>query len=192
MNKFFKIAAVAAAALCFSSCMLSGLVKSSKKVIDEGIEIAKGNMFTIEEGTVTYDDGSILTFKKFGRNWASIDVEDGERSATIVTDDYVYDIDLATGEYEESAAGEYFFDLCPYVFWEALYEFGDDVNPAGVKKSDMTIAGKTCKVFDVDGDLIGGWCRIVFLTSEYQAVTWSENAFEAMFTVEGLLDVASK
>lgn len=190
MKKIYNFAAVVAAAVTLASCGVVDLVKDYAKVAQEAAEIAEGKMFTVETGTVTYDDGMVLTFKNYGRNWASIDIEpDGSKSGIIVTDRYMYQVSFGEGVYTKMAVEEYGFAGCPFIFWETLYEFGDDINPAAVSKGTEKIAGKTCKVFEVDGEVMGGWSRILFLTDEFKAVSWSDKCNEALFSVDGLKEV---
>lgn len=190
MKRILKLAAVVAAAMTLSSCGMIDLAKAAMKVTEEAAEIAQGKMFTVETGTVTYNDGTVLTFKKYGKNWAAISEEDGDRGGVIVTDSYIYQVSFTEGVYTKTAAEDYGFSACPFIFWESLYELGDDVDKPGVSKGTETIAGKTCKIFEVDGETIGGWSRVVFLKGDLKAVEWSDKCNESLFSIDGLKEVS--
>lgn len=186
MRIFPKFAALAAATMVFASCGMVGIIKDAAKVAEEALEISEGKMFTVKNGTVKYNNGTTLTFKNYGKNWATIDELEG--SGTIITDDYMYVLDLANRTYTKTANWGYEFAGCPYIFWETLYEFGDDNTPAAVSKGKRNIAGKSCKIYEVEGEIAGGWNRILFITSEMEAIAWSDNCTESMFSVDGFTE----
>lgn len=187
MKKLFKLAAIAAAAVSLSSCTLASIVKDYVKVAEEAAEIASGKVFLVEKGTVTYDDGSILTFKDNGKNWASILVDGDYKSGIVVKDEVMYQINYSEKTYYKmDAEGG---TVCPFIFWETLYEFGNDFEEAAISKGSQTIAGKDCKLFEVDGETLGGWKRILFLSNEFKAVKWEDKCDESLFKIDGFKEI---
>ncbi len=173
--------------LCMTSC-LSALLGGINKIAEEAQEIAEGKCFTVETGTVTYEDGTVVTFKEFGKTWASL--EGDER--IVVKDGIYYVVDEEEKTYYAEYSDEDLYSGCPYIFWESAYEWGDKIPGTELTKSTETIAGKKCTVFSTsEGSKIGGWERILFLSvdsedsEDMRAKTWNAKADEALFSLEG-------
>src|SRR5574344_92002 len=178
---FITIAATAALGL--TSC-LSGL----SKVSDEANEIAAGKCFTVKEGTVTYESGDIVTFKEYGKEWAQYNAE--TKTHVVVKGGVYYSIDETAKTYYQTNYGDA-YSGCPYIFWESAYEWGDKWGGAELKKSHETIAGKKCTVFTTGSEKVGGWERILFLStssdgsSVLRAKSWSNSVTENYFSLDG-------
>ena len=168
-------------ALGITGCtMLGSVVTGVQEVSKEAEEIASGKVFTVEKGVVTYNDGTILTFKDFGKVWKV----QTEGALTIANEDdyYVIDLETNTGYRTENYEG---FSGCPFIFWEKLYEFGDGLG-AEIKKSKATIAGKKCSVFTgEDGAVVAGWERVLFKSDEIEAESWKDKVDSDAFSVDG-------
>lgn len=167
--------------LIISSCnILGGVLTGIEEINDEAEEIASGKVFTVEQGVVTYNDGTVFSFKDNGKIWRN----ETETEITIVINDKIYFIEKETNsgyfyEYTEGYSG------APYIFWENLYKFGDKLG-AEVKEGKKTIAGKKCTVYTTDdGDEIGGWERILFLDGDLEATSWDNKPASNAFSVDG-------
>lgn len=182
MKNLFGILTVGFMLLGISSCsIIGGVLTGLEEINDEAEEIASGKVFTVAKGSVTYNDGTVLTFKEYGKVWKS----ETETEIFIVNDGICYTIDVETGtgysiDYTEGFTG------CPYIFWEKLYKFGDALG-AEIKESKATIAGKKCTVFKADdGTEVAGWERILFKDGDtLEAVSWSDNVPNDAFSVDG-------
>ncbi len=187
MKKLHFIFAVLVS-MCMTSCLMSAL-NDVAKVTEEAEEIASGKCFTVKTGTITYEDGTIVTFKDYGKTWASHVEATGER--IIVKDGAYYTLNVTDKVYYEEYYGDN-YSGCPYIFWENMYEFGDDWGEENLKKSTEVIAGKKCTVFTAeDGSKVGGWERVLFLETAgddmvyYRAVSWDASADDSLFSLEG-------
>lgn len=194
MKKIHFWAVLTASMMAFSSC---GLVESLTAIAQEAEEIAEGKCFTVKEGTVVYENGTIVTFTDYGKNWASFAPEyEGDSTALgiIVKDGQWHVLDYASRTYYVNNSSD-IYGGCPYIFWEKAYElgkkWGNIEGEFSVKKSSETIAGKKCTVFANGDEKIGGWQRILFLdtdldgTVQLRAKEWSTSVNQKLFSIEG-------
>ncbi len=172
--------------LGLTSCLTTA-VKNLEKVTEEATEIAEGKCFTVKQGTITYEDGRVVTFKDYGKTWASANATEH----TVVKDGAYYVLDVENKTYYESYYSDS-YSGCPYIFWENLYEYGDKWAGSNIKKSTETIAGKKCTIFTTeDQQTVGGWERVLFLsingdgTTDFRAKSWSDNADESLLSLDG-------
>ncbi len=173
--------------MCMTSCLMSAL-NDVTKVTEEAEEIAEGKCFTVKTGTITYEDGTIVTFKDYGKTWATFIEASSER--VVVKDGTYYALSVTNKTYTEEYYGDS-YSGCPFIFWESAYELGDKWG-GEIKKSKETIAGKKCTVFTAeDGSKVGGWERVLFLEAggdgsvSRRAKSWNASADESLFSLEG-------
>lgn len=177
---FMTISLCMAMAGAVSCNIIGDVIDGIGEITAEANEIASGKVFTVEKGEVTYNDGSVVTFKDYGKIWQ---LKDGNE-LTIFKEGVLYTIDLDTNtgyrtDYADSYSG------CPFIFWEKLYEYGDKLG-GDVRKSTETIAGKKCTVFTTsDGESVGGWERVLFKSDELVAQTWSGTVPSGAFSTDG-------
>jgi len=159
--------------------LVDAVPDGAEAVSAEAAEIASGKAFTVEKGEVTYQDGTIFTFKDYGKTWmAKVD-----NSASIHVDGFYYVVDLESGIGYKMTDSEG-YGSCPFIFWEKLYKYGDQWG-AELKESTETIAGKKCVVFTApDGTVVAGWNRVLFKSDEFTAVSWSDNVSSDAFSVD--------
>lgn len=157
---------------------LNGLyedVSNNPQVVAEENEIQSGKLFTIESGSVTYNDGMVLSFVDYGKKYY-LDLK-GQSQAVIWDGSCVYTLDHEEKTYTTiSGSGASTFALNamrPYVFNEVLWDlsykkaekYGDYMSEELVVKSE-TIAGKSVKLYGDKGEdgtheFVGGWNRIL-------------------------------
>ena len=193
MKKINLICAFALMAF-LSSCSLVDLVDNAEEYSKYTREIESGKLFEEERGTVEYEDGSVLTFKDFGRNYcyrmeySSTRVLFDNYSVSTIDDSLQTYAVLSVGESEQASYWAY----CPFLFQKPYYDaINDGVKIASIfssenikyAKTKKTIAGKECDVYSLEGSSWGGWHRILFFLQgvndqkpELQAVSVSSDA----------------
>ena len=155
-------------------------LKSNPKVVATENEISSGKLFTIESGTVTYKDGTVLSFSNYGRKFY-LDVV--SRSYAVIWDgENLYQLDhvfktytvlsgesislVAVGEVREYVFNDEFYKL----WYEKVSKYGD-VSGEVANAETRTIAGKDVTVY-VNGDdeygkqYTAGWNRIILLDGD--------------------------
>jgi len=145
------------------------------QVVAEENEIKSGKLFTIESGSVTYNDGTVLSFVDYGKKYR-MDLEsesssliwDGSCLYTLYHNNQTYTATNGTSvlTLALSAVRTYVFNE---VLWELSYKQAlkyESYRPEDVLVKTETIAGKSVKLYgdrDEEGNpqFTGGWSRIL-------------------------------
>ena len=169
MKKTLKMAAVlAVVATLFSGCITATIIYA-KQVSDEKKEITGDKVFEIEKGTITYKDGTVLSFKENGK-YIEIDEPDGD--FFIITPDYAYEGNALIKKYrqQENTDGTFYYSDRSLVFpvkWFRWERFRDDiVNDVNGSEGSIHIAGKQCISFTNDNMEVAGYNRIYMYKRE--------------------------
>ncbi len=174
-----KISIICAFALMafLSSCSLVDLVDNAEEYSKYTRDIESGKLFEEERGTVEYQDGSLLTFKDFGRKYcyrlgySSTRILFDNNSVSTIDDTLRTFAVISVGESEQAT----YWEKCPFLFQKPYYDaINNGVKIAGLfsgenikyTKTKKTIAGKECDVYSLEGTSWGGWHRILFLLQE--------------------------
>lgn len=155
-------------------------VTQNPQVMAEENEIQSGKLFTIESGSVTYNDGTVLSFVDYGRKF-QLDFQerfssmfwDGVCLYTLYHDNKTYTV-VNGNNVLPYALGK----VRPYVFNEVLWELTykqsekyDGYVPEDYLVKSEIIAGKSVKLYgekkeDGTQQFMGGWNRILFYNGD--------------------------
>ena len=158
--KFYAVLAVVA--VLFSSCITATLIMSGL-ASEEKKEILSGTVFNIPNGTIIYNDGSVLSFKKYGKY---IRFEDYDGDFVIITPSYVYQCDHVYKTYakDKNKDGKYYYTNLSRVFpveWYRWDKFAKDmVSESNKAEGTMVCAGMSCVAFFTANEDVAGYKRI--------------------------------
>lgn len=142
------------------------------QVVAEENEIQSGKFFTVESGSVTYNDGTVLSFVEYGEKYrldlpaeSSSLIWDGSCLYTLYHDSKTYMVTNGTGvlTLATNAVRTYVFNE---VLWELSYKEALKYVAEDIVLKTETIAGKNVKLYgdkDEEGNqqFTGGWSRIL-------------------------------
>ncbi len=158
-----------------SGCFFGEINNSLKEIAD----VTEGKVFQIPTATLVYSDGTTFAFAENGKKQR---IENGTEVLIYLEGTYyVLDTESKTG-YKYSYNGEYLFNTT-YCFLEATWKLAN--YDESVTKTSQTIAGKSCTVYtdNEDGSKQGGWKRILFVSNEFTATSFTASASSNAFTV---------
>lgn len=176
LHRILGLGVFVALTVGMSSCFMLGDLNDSLKEI---AEVMEGKVFTIPTATITYSDSTTLSFAEYGKKQR---VEKGTEVLIYIGSTY-YSLNTQekTG-YKYQYSGEYLFNTA-YCFLEETWKLAnyDD----SVTKSSETVAGKKCTVYtDKDDDSKqGGWKRILFVSNNVKATSFTTSVSSSAFTV---------
>ena len=158
-----------------SGCFF-GEINNAAKEIEE---VMDGKVFQIPTATLVYNDGTIFAFAENGKKQR---IENGNSVMIYVAGNYwILDTESKTGiKYRYD--GEYLYNTT-YCFLEATWKLAN--YDESVTKTSETIAGKSCTVYTdkEDGDKQGGWKRILFVSNDVKATSFTTSVSSSAFTV---------
>ena len=173
MKKTIKFYAVlAAVTVLFSGCITATIVMSTLAT-KERDKIKDGEVFEIPNGTVIYEDGSPLSFKKYG-SYLRFDDYDGD--FVIITPKFVYQCDHVYKTYaiDSNKDGKYYYSNLSRVFpveWYRWDKFAKDIYGNENKaEGTMNVAGWSCTSFTSYKEEVAGYKRIFMYKDEKDRV----------------------
>ena len=182
MKKTIKVYAVMAlVTVLFSGCITATILMSnaSKK---EKEKIIGGEVFEIPNGTITYMDGSTLSFKRYG-SYIRFDDYDGD--CVIITPSKVYQCDhvYKTYAFDSNKDGKYYYTSLSRVFptqWYRWDKFAKDLVGSSNKAEGTAVyAGQTCVSFITTDMEIAGYKRIFMYREVGDRVTMEAKDFSS-------------
>ena len=174
LHRILGLGVFVALTIGMSSCFFGGLNASLKEIE----EVMEGKVFQIPKGTVTYDDGTTLSFEEYGKKQR---IEKGTDVLLYLDKTYYsFNTQEKTGT-KYTFTGEYTYNTA-YCFLEETWKLAN--YNENVKKSSETIAGKKCTVYtnSEDNSKYGGWERISFVINEVRATSFTTNVASNAFT----------
>lgn len=183
MKKSFKMFAVmATVTVLFSGCITATIVMSTLATKEKN-KILDGEVFEIPQGTVYYEDGSVLSFRRYGQ-YVRFDDYDGD--FTIITPEKVFQGDHVYKEYREASnkGGKYYYTDLSRVFpveWFRWDKFAKDmVSDSNQAEGTMVVGGQTCVSFTSAKEEIAGYKRIYMYKEvgsriEFRAIDFSSS-----------------
>ena len=165
MKKTFKIAAAIALVATVMTGCITATVLYYNEMTKEKAEITDGKVFELAQATVTYSDGTVLSFKENGK---FLRVEHNDlRTVTIITPDYAYQMDINNKTYakQENKNGTFYYSDLSLVFPEDWFDYHviwlQDVMRGGENnKGKMDVADKECVSYSEDNTVYAGYKRI--------------------------------
>ena len=165
MKKTFKIAAAIALVATVMTGCITATVLYYNEMTKEKAEITDGKVFELAQATVTYSDGTVLSFKENGK---FLRVEHSDlRTVTIITPDYAYQMDIINKTYakQENKNGTFYYSDLSLVFPEDWFDYHviwlQDVMRGGENnKGKMDVADKECVSYSEDNTVYAGYKRI--------------------------------
>lgn len=157
-----------------SGCFF-GEINNAAKEIEE---VMKGKVFQIPNGKVTYDDGTTLSFGEYGKKQR---IEKGTDVLLYLDKTYYsFNTQEKTGT-KNTFSGDYTYNTA-YCFLEETWKLAN--YDSSVTKTSETIAGKSCTVYTdkEDGDKQGGWKRILFVSNDKKATSFTTSVASDAFT----------
>ena len=176
LHQILGLGVFVALTIGMSSCFILGGLNDSLKEIEEVME---GKVFQIPKGTVTYDDGTTLSFEEYGKKQR---IEKGTDVWLYLDKTYYsFNTQEKTGT-KYTFTGEYTYNTA-YCFLEETWKLAN--YDETITKSTETIAGKKCTIYtdSEDGTKYGGWERISFVINEVRATSFTTNVASNAFTV---------
>lgn len=165
MKKTIKIvAAVMLVAIVMTGC-ITATVLYANEASKEKTEITSGKVFEMAQATVTYSDGTVLTFKENGK---FIRVEHSDlRTVTIITPEYAYQLDKINKTYarQENKNGTFYYSDLSLVFPVSWFDYhiiwvGDLISGGENSKGKIDVADKECTAYSDDYTTLAGYKRI--------------------------------
>ena len=196
MKKTIKVYAVMAlVTVLFSGCITATILMSNASKKEEE-KILAGEVFGIPNGTITYTDGSTLSFKRYG-SYIRFDDYDGD--CVIITPSKVYQCDHVhkTYAFDSNKDGKYYYTSLSRVFpvdWYRWDKFAKDlVGDSNKAEGTAVYAGQTCVTFVTAQMEIAGYKRIYMFREVSDRVLFEAKEFStscnAVFEVpEGYKD----
>ncbi|MBO4666265.1 MAG: hypothetical protein J5612_05265 [Paludibacteraceae bacterium] len=182
MKKTIKFYAVlATVTVLFSSCITATILMSALAT-KERDKIKKGEVFEIPNGTVYYEDGSMLSFRKYG-SYVRFDDYDGD--FTIITPDRVYQCDHVYKTYatDSNKDGKYYYTSLSRVFpveWYRWDKFADDMyGDENKAEGSMNVAGVSCISFTSYDMEVAGYKRIFMYQEDRRRVLFRAIEFKS-------------
>lgn len=174
LHRILGLGVFVALTIGMSSCFFGGLNASLKEIE----EVMDGKVFQIPKGTVTYDDGTTLSFEEYGKKQR---VENGT-DVLLYLDKTYYSFNTAgkTGT-KYTFTSEYTYNTA-YCFLEETWKLAN--YDETITKSTETIAGKKCTVYtdSDDNSKNGGWERISFVMNDIKATSFTTDVAPDAFT----------
>ena len=175
LHRILGLGVFVALTIGMSSCFFGGLNASLKEIE----EVMDGKVFQIPKGTVTYDDGTTLSFEEYGKKQR---VENGTGVLLYLDKTYYsFNTQEKTGT-KYTFTSEYTYNTA-YCFLEETWKLAN--YDETITKSTETIAGKKCTVYtdSDDNSKNGGWERISFVINEVRATSFTTSVPANAFTV---------
>lgn len=158
-----------------SGCFFGEINNAAKEIA----EVREGKVFQIPTATLEYNDGTIFAFAENGKKQR---IENGNSVMIYDASNYwVLDSESKTA-IKYSYDAEYLYNTT-YCFLEATWKLAN--YDESVTKTSETIAGKSCTVYtDKDDDSKqGGWKRILFVSNDVKATSFTISVSSSAFTV---------
>lgn len=166
-------------ALFTTSCLTVGIAYA-KLAADEEADIQKGNIFEIEEGEITYNNGVFFAFKDHGRY--QYIKSNSEMTLLTPTDSISFTqfnktYTKTSWDREGAYDSRFVFRYRQYELYEHMESFGDENHDWYQKKY---IAGKSCHYFHTNtGEEAAGYERILFLYNNTHGTHFEATKFSA-------------